>query len=169
MKTIAVFACVLAAASLAFGEAAPAADPAPAPAAPANPAPAKPTVAKPAKKDAKEVKKEEALPKIPGVVVTRANGNLLGLQILNNNFVLTFYDKKHKAMAADVTRVAVRWPNTRTGTPSDYRAVLNGSGSSMTAPRPVLPPHNFNVYLTLLKGEGDQAQAVETYTLQYRG
>lgn len=166
MKTIAAFACVLAAASLGFGEAAPAAKPESTPAAPATPAPAKPTATKPAKK---EVKKEEALPKIPGVVVTRTNGNLLGLQVLNNNFVLTFYDKKHKAVAADVTRVTVRWPNTRTGTPSDYRTVLNGTGTSMTSPKPVLPPHNFNVYLTLLKGEGDQAQAVETYTLQYRG
>ncbi|HWA25655.1 MAG TPA: hypothetical protein VG734_08350 [Lacunisphaera sp.] len=169
MKSFAAFACLLAAASLAHGEAAPATKPTPAPAAPAGPTPAPPAATKTTKPAKPEAKKVEVLPKIPGTVITRENGNFLGLQVINGNFVLTFYDKKHKPMAADVTRVAARWPNTRTGTPSDYRTVLNGSGSAMTGARTVLPPFNFNVYLTLLKGEGDEAKAVENYTVQFRG
>jgi len=167
MKIIAAFACLVAAASLAQGQAVPATKPSPAtpPAAPAPAPTIKPPGAKPEVK--KDVKKEEVLPKIPGTVIDRGNGNFLGLQVLNNNFVLTFYDKKHKPMAADVTRVVARWPNPRS--PGDNRTVLNGSGTSMTGPKPVLPPYNFNVYLTLLKGEGDEAKAVENYTVQYRG
>lgn len=120
----------------------------------------------PAKKVEKKVEKE---PVIPGVTIRRPNGTFLGLEIVDTKFKLTFYDKKKKVMPPDVTRVAARWPNTRSGTPSDFRTVLNPSGEAMVGTRPVLPPLIFNVYLTLLKGEGDDAEAVETYTVPFRG
>jgi hypothetical protein len=133
---------------------------APAPAAPAKPA--APAAKTPAKK---EVKKEE-LPKIPGINIARPNGTWLGLEVVDTKFKLSFYDAKKKLMPMDVTRATARWPNPRS--PGNNFTVLNGSGSALFGVKPVLPPFVFNVYLTLLRGEGDDAQAVENYTVQFR-
>lgn len=173
MKSVAAVACLLFATSpmLAQLPPAPKATEPKAPAAKTAPAKAEsskaaPTKAAPAKKEAK---KEEKLPEIPGVTIVRANGNKLGLEVVGGKFKLTFYDKKHKAMPVDVTRATARWPNNRTNTPSEFRTVLNGSGTALVGERPVLPPLVFNVYLTLLAGEGDAAKAVESYVVQFRG
>jgi hypothetical protein len=131
-----------------------------------KPAPAQPASDKAAPVAKKEPKKEEPLPKIPGMEIARANGTFLGLEVAGGNFKLTFYDKK-KPMAVDVTRATARWPNPRS--PGDNRTVLNGSGTALVGAKPVLPPYNFNVYLTLLQGEGEEAKAVETYVVQFRG
>jgi hypothetical protein len=120
-------------------------------------------------KKKEEPKKEAPLPKIPGTVITRENGNLLGLEVVGGRFKLTFYDKKHKPMAMDVTRALARWPNLKSATPGQFRTMLNGSGTSLVGDKPVLPPYVFNVYLTLLQGEGDDAKAVETYVVPFRG
>lgn len=128
----------------------------------------KPAVTQPAAdKVAPAIKKEVPLPKIPGTEIARSNGTFLGLEVVDGNFKLTFYDKKKKAMAVDVTRATARWPNPRS--PGDNRTVLNGSGTALIGAKPVVPPFNFNVYLTLLKGEGDEAKAVENYVVQFRG
>jgi hypothetical protein len=100
-------------------------------------------------------------------VISRPNGTFLSLQVNGGNFTLTFYDKKHKPMTMDVTRATARWPNPRA--PGDNRTVLNGSGSTLVGAKPVLPPYNFNVTLVLLQGEGDDAKAVENYTVAFRG
>lgn len=135
---------------------------------PAKPADRKATPAKAAPAEKVDAKKAEApLPKIPGAVITRTGGNLLGLEVVGGNFKLTFYDKKHKPMAVDVTRATARWPNPRA--PGNNFTVLNGSGNSLVGAKPVVPPFNFTVYLTLLQGEGDQAKAVESYQVPFRG
>lgn len=166
MKRIAVSVAVLFAASLIQAQAQPAAkttDAAPSAAKPAEPA--KPGVAgkTPAKKD----EKKEVEPKIPGMTIARSNGTFLGLEVVGGNFKLSFYDKKKKAMAVDVTRATARWANPRA--PGDNRTVLNVSGTALVGAKPVLPPFNFNVYLTLLQGEGEEAKAVESYTVPFRG
>ncbi|MES1194767.1 MAG: hypothetical protein ABUL65_02660, partial [Opitutus sp.] len=151
-----------------------------APAAPAAPAPATPAVtpATPAAKTMpaakttpakKEEKKEAPLPAIPGTVINRPNGTFLSLAVASGNFVLSFYDKKHKLMAVDVTRATARWPNTKSATPGQFRTVLNGSGTALVGQHPVFPPYTFNVFLTLLQGEGDDAKAVENYTVAFKG
>ncbi|HEY8994874.1 MAG TPA: hypothetical protein VIM71_09450 [Lacunisphaera sp.] len=128
----------------------------------------KPTAPSPASgKAAPEIKKEAPLPKIPGTEIARPNGTFLGLEVVGGNFKLTFYDKKKKPMAVDVTRATARWPNPRS--PGDNRTVLNGSGTALVGAKPVVPPFTFNVYLTLLQGEGDEAKAVENYVVQFRG
>jgi hypothetical protein len=166
MKPIAAAACLLFATSLMQAQTPPAAKPADprAPATKATPAKATPGKAVPAKPEAK---KEEELPKIPGTVIVRSNGTKLGLEVAGGNFKLTFYDKKHKPMAIDVTRATARWPNPRS--PGDNRTVLNGSGTSLVGAKPVVPPFNFTVYLTLLQGEGDEAKAVENYAVPFKG
>jgi len=170
MKPIAVAACLLFATSLMQAQT-------PAPAAPATPADPKAPAAKdatpapgkttPAKKDDK--KKPEELPKIPGTVITRPNGDFLGLEVVGGVFKLTFYDKKHKPMAMDVTRATARWPNTKSATPGQFRTVLNGSGTTLIGQKPVVPPFTFNVFLTLLQGEEDDAKVVENYTVAFKG
>jgi hypothetical protein len=171
MKTLAVAACLFFTTSLIQAQTTvPATKPgdpkAPAPATPASKAPAAATKGASAKK---EEKKQEELPKIPGTVINRPNGTFLGLEVVGGNFKLTFYDKKHKEMPVDVTRANARWPNTHSGTPSEFRTVLNGTGTALVGARTVQPPYSFNVFLTLLQGEGNEAKAVETYTVPFKG
>ena len=174
MKSTAVAACLLFATSLMQAQTAPAA-----PAAPAKDAPAPAATTTPATKPAtppakttpakKDEKKEVPLPTIPGTVINRPNGTFLSLTVVSGNFVLSFYDKKHKLMAVDVTRATARWPNMKSATPGQFRTVLNGSGTALVGQHPVFPPYTFNVFLTLLQGEGDDAKAVENYTVAFKG
>ncbi len=129
--------------------------------------PADPFAKADAKKDPKAAdKKKEPVYTIKGTTIARANGTFLGLQVVNNVYVLSFYDAKKKPAAVDVTRALARWPNPRGR--GDYRNVLNVSGTSLVGTQPVMPPYNFNVFITLLKGEGDESKAVENYTVSLR-
>ncbi|HVT73362.1 MAG TPA: hypothetical protein VHD61_09515 [Lacunisphaera sp.] len=119
--------------------------------------------------DPKAAQKKEAEPKIPGVVINRPNGTFLGLEIADAKFKLSFYDKKKKPMAIDVTRATARWPNTRSATVAWNFTVLNPSGKALIGAKPALPPYAWNVILTLLQGEGEDAKAVETYTVPFHG
>lgn len=173
MKRIAVSVAVLFAASLTQAQSQPAAKTTDAPPAAVKPAdpkagPAKPgaTAATPAKKDEK---KKEVEPKIPGIVIPRANGTFLGLEVVGGNFKLSFYDQKKKLMAPDITQASARWPNLQRAVAGDNRTVLNPSGNALVGSKHVDPPLTFNVYLTLLQGEGDEAKAVENYTVQFHG
>lgn len=115
----------------------------------------------------KDDKKPVPEPKIPGQTITRSNGTFLGLEVVDGNFKLSFYDKKKKPMPVDVTRATARWPNDRGR--GDLRTVLNPSGKALVGARPVNPPYLFKLYLTLLQGEGDEAKAVENYVIDFRG
>lgn len=125
----------------------------------------KPVAPAPAKKEEKA--KTEKEPVIPGTTIARPNGTFLGLEVVGVNFKLSFYDKKKKPMAADVTRALARWPNTRGS--GDNRTVLNPSGNALVGSKPVIPPFTFNVYLTLMQGDGDEAKTVENYVVPFRG
>lgn len=113
------------------------------------------------------VEKEE--PKIPGQTIERGDGTYLGIGLDGNQFKLTFYDAKKKPMKPNVTRAAARWPNIRGS--GDNRTVLNPSpdGMALMGVKIVLPPYNFNLYLTLLQGEGDNAEAVGTFVVKFSG
>ncbi len=111
------------------------------------------------------VKEEE--PVIPGTSVKRENGTWIGLEVVGGNFKLSFYDKKKKTMTPDISRASARWPNPRA--PGDNRTMLNPSGNALVGAKPVLPPFTFNVYLTFLQGEGDEAKAVESFVIPFRG
>ena len=87
--------------------------------------------------------------------------------MVGGNFKLSFYDKKKKLMAVDVTRATAKWPNPRA--PGDNRTVLNGSGTALVGAKPVVPPFTFTVYLTLLQGEGAEAKAVESFVVPFHG
>jgi hypothetical protein len=165
MKIIAVPLALLFTASVMSAQA-----PAPVAPAPAKPvetkaAPAKTADPKAAKTPAKkDEKKKEVEPKIPGVNIARPDGTWLGLEVVDGQFKLSFYDKKKKPAAVDVTRAIAAWPNPRG--PGDNRTVLNVTGTALVGQKPVIPPFTFIVRLTLLKGEGDDSKAVENYSVQ---
>jgi len=61
-----------------------------------------------------------------------------------------------------------RWANVHG--PGDNRTVLNSDGTnSLVGVQFVRPPLIFKVYLTLLKGDGDAAEVVESYVVDFRG
>jgi hypothetical protein len=130
------------------------------------PADAQPAPGKAVTPGKQPAKKEAPLPTIPGTEIARPDGTFLGLEVVGGNFKLSFYDKKKKVTGINVTRAAARWPNPRA--PGDNRTILNPSGNALVGAKPVVPPFNFNVYLTLLQGEGDKAEAVEHYVVRFK-
>ena len=115
----------------------------------------------------KEEKKTEKEPVIPGIAIPRSNGTFLGFEASGGKFKLSFYDKKKKPMAVDVSGGLARWANVRG--PGDIRSPMTVSGTALVTAKPAIPPFTYNVFVTLLQGEGDDAKAVETYTVQFRG
>ena len=139
----------------------------PPPPPPALPSPLPPPPPAASAPKAVAARQEEPEPKIEGVALTRPNGTYLGLQVVNNNFVLTFYDAKKKKMAPDVARATVRWDVKYQ--PGPERTVLNPGGgpASLTSEKTVRPPLNFRVFLSLFV-EGSE-DAVESYSVDYHG
>jgi hypothetical protein len=113
----------------------------------------------------KEPKKEE--PKIEGTVLNRPDGTFLGLTLQDGKYKLAFYDKEKKPMPVNVLRATARWPNPHG--PGQNRTVLNpaGDGTYLLGAHFVRGPHNFRLFLTLVAQEN--AEAGETYSLDFRG
>ena len=103
----------------------------------------------PAAKKAEPKKKEE--PKIEGIVVSRGERGFIGVELVGGSFKITFYDKNKKPMEPDVARAALRWdPKYKVGV---ERLVLNptGDGKSLSNPKTIRGPHNFKLFITLVK------------------
>ncbi len=101
-------------------------------------------------------------PKIPGFVISRANGGYLSLLVdENGNLRLTFYDAKKKAAPVDVARARARWSVRYKAT--DVRTVLipTADGSALTSPLVVRPPYIYRIYLSLFVDGSEEA--VESY------
>jgi hypothetical protein len=117
----------------------------------------------------KSGKKEEAPPKIEGVEIARGEAGFMGLQIVDSNFKLSFYDTKKKPIAADVSQAVLRWnPKYQK---NEERVLLERSadGKYLTSPRVIRPPHTFKLYLTLFKepSTGTEAVAAENYVIDF--
>jgi len=67
----------------------------------------------------------------------------------------------------DVSGGLARWANVRG--PGDIRSPMTISGKALITAKPAIPPFSYNVFITLLQGEGDNAKAVENYTVPFRG
>ena len=108
--------------------------------------------------------KEE--PKIAGFAIPRDKGGYLGLEIVNGNFKLSFYNDKKQPVAVDVTRATARWIVHYSV--YDERAVLNPSpdGMSLTSGKFVRPPYQFKLYLTLITEGSDQPP--EAHTIDFK-
>lgn len=109
--------------------------------------------------------KDEAPAKVEGISISRPDGSFLGLQLVNNNFVLTFYDKEKKKMAPDVAMAVARWPVKYQKIDERTALTPGADGTSLMSPFFVRPPHNFRLYLGLFKA-GSQ-DAVEDYVVEF--
>ncbi len=120
-----------------------------------KPAPKKEAPKKEEKKKDDGKKKEDVAAKIEGIEIPHGKG-FLGLQLVNNTFKLSFYDEKKKPTPPDAVRATARWKVNYQ--PTDERAVLNpDGGNALVASKTVKPPYTFKLFITLIKGEGDDA------------
>jgi hypothetical protein len=126
----------------------------------------------PAKKssaDDKSAKSEEPPPKIEGFEISRGAAGFMGLQVVDGNFKLSFYDAKKKPAQTDMVRAALRWnPKYQK---QDERVILerSGDGKSLTSPRAIRPPHAFKLFITLFKepAAGADPEAAENYVVDF--
>jgi hypothetical protein len=99
---------------------------------------------------------------IQGIPIKRAAGGWLGLELKDNNFILTFYNDKKKPVAADRPSAVVWWSVHYQ--PNAERTELTGGGnpSVLASSYFVKEPHDFKLHMTLLEtGSTD----VETYVV----
>ena len=125
----------------------------------------KPGDAKAAKKAAPAKKKEEPPAAIEGLAIERPDGGFLGLKVVNNNFVLTFYDSKKKKIEPDVARAGLRWVVRYQ--PGPEFAMLNPGGGGLTSTKTVRAPFVFKVFISLYAEGKDEA--VESHAVEYHG
>ena len=104
---------------------------------------------------------------IAGTPVQRGQGGWIGIELKDNNWVLTFYNEKKKPTPADVSSAIFWWPVRyqpnveRTELlPSDNAAVLASAYS-------VKAPHTFILHIVLLKA--DKPDYAESYVINYSG
>lgn len=133
--------------------------------------PSKPPVkapAAPVKKDdgKKKDKKEEKIGKIDGMEVARAEG-FIGVQVVNGVFRIRSYDAKKNPKAADFTKIALRWNTQYQKAPERTLLLPSGGVGEFSSEKIVKPPHSFKLFITLIKGEGDDAP-VENYQIDFR-
>ena len=123
----------------------------------------------PGKTGAKKAEDKKEEPKIEGVVVPRGERGFLGVQIVNGGFKISFYDSKKKPVSADFARAMLRWdPKYKVG---KERLVLSrdGDGKSLSSPKPVRPPYNFKLFITLLNEATETEEpAGETYVIDFK-
>lgn len=110
-------------------------------------------------------KKDEPPAKIEGMEIPRGTKGFLGLQIVDGNFKLSFFDPKKKAVAPDVVRAVLRWtPNYKPGT--EIYALGPGSGKFLTVAKTVRPPYSFKLFMSLFVDGNDEP--VESYVLDFK-
>lgn len=119
----------------------------------------------PTKKDDKK-KKADEMGKIEGMEIPRGTG-FLGVQILNGVFKITVYNAKKKPTAADFTRIALRWQPANQKSPERTLLLPAGGIGAFSSEKIVKPPHRFRLFITLIKGDGDDAP-VENLTLEFQ-
>lgn len=119
----------------------------------------------PAKKDAGK-KKEDQIGKIDGMEVARSEG-FIGVQVSNGVFRIRSYDAKKKPVKSDFTKVALRWNVQYQKAPERTLLLPSGGVGEFSSEKVVKPPHSFKLFITLIKGEGDDAP-VENYQIDFR-
>ncbi len=101
------------------------------------------------------------LPK-SGVSIARTEGGWLNVEGNGTQIVVRFFDKDKKPIAPDVERGLARF---NYAAKNDTRAPLHREGNTLVTPATVRPPHNFQIILSLFKGEA--GESAEVYTFKY--
>jgi len=108
-------------------------------------------------------------PKMEGTIIARGERGFIGVQMLGATFRINFYDAKKKPVAPDVARAVLRWdPKYKVG---KERVVLNltSDGKALASPRNIRPPHQFKLFITLLKEATEAEEPVgETHVIDFR-
>ena len=144
-----------------------------APKAPVRITPATKAVEAPKQKKAEAAKKAEPKkkeePKIEGIVVSRGERGFMGVELVGGAFKITFYDKNKKPVQPDVIRAALRWDaKYKVG---QERLVLNpmGDGKSLSNPKTIRGPHNFKLFITLIKEPTEKEDPTgETHVIDFK-
>lgn len=124
-----------------------------------------PAAATPAKKDDGK-KKEAKIGKIEGMEVARPEG-FIGVQVVNGVFRIRSYDAKKNPVKSDFAKVALRWNVQYQKAPERTLLLPSGGVGEFSSEKIVKPPHSFKLFITLIKGEGDDAP-VENYQVDFR-
>lgn len=100
---------------------------------------------------------------IEGITIARPDGRWLGLTMEGPRLFLTFYDKEKHPEIPDVASVTVRL---LFASRNPERGVMSPTpdGQRLTFIRPIRPPWNFKIFLTLINPQG---QALESHNVDY--
>lgn len=101
---------------------------------------------------------------LDGVVAPRPSGGFIQLKMEGVQLVLRMFDSEKKPVPVDVDRAAVRL-QFASRNPERYTLIPSADGLSLTVGKPVRYPHVFRAYISLLRGESEDA--VESYQLAY--
>ena len=120
------------------------------------------------KADKAGAQKKAPPPKIEGMEIPRGSG-FMGLEIVDGNFKLTFYDAKKKPVPPDVTSAAFRWDTKSKSGPERALLTPGGGPNSLSSPKTIRPPYIFRLYITLLKDSaGGEAAGGESFGIDFR-
>jgi hypothetical protein len=120
---------------------------------------------------------EEKEGTISGMGIHRANGGWIGIEVKDQNFLMTFYNEKKKPIAADVAAAVLWWPVQYQ--PNPERTELTGSSNPdvLASAYVVKPPYSFLLHITLLTDAdsgaapsgGEPPPAPESYVINFSG
>lgn len=104
---------------------------------------------------------------IPGITIERKDSKaLLGIQILDDSFKLSFYDEEKMPVKADFSRALLRWDVTYKNVQERLILTPGGDGTFLASPRAIRPPYNFQLFITLIADDKDAES--ETYVIRFR-
>jgi len=90
-----------------------------------------------------------------GVVVTRASGGLLQVEMVGVHLVIRSLDAEKKPVAMDAERATVRL-QFAARSQEQYVLTRSADGLSLTSGKPIRPPHVFRATILLFGGESDE-------------
>lgn len=99
---------------------------------------------------------EKEEPKIDGIAIARAQGGYIGVTIEGVRMRVTFYDEKKKKVAPDVARIMARWDPPRIASGFRTCVLLPDGPHSLLSPDHFRPPYTYQVFMTLIKAEGEE-------------
>ena len=96
---------------------------------------------------------------VSGVAIQRGQG-LIGIELDDNTFKMTFYDAKKKPVAADASSAVLWWPVHYQPNPERTELVATGNPAVLASSYAVKPPHTFILHITLLfTGKPDASES----------
>jgi hypothetical protein len=101
---------------------------------------------------------------IKGMPIKRSESGWLGVELVDSNFVMTFYNEKKKPVAADRPSAVVWWSVHYQPNAERTELTPGGDASVLASSYFVKEPHTFKLHITLLKtGSPD----VEEYVVDF--